>query len=160
MPDYKIREALPQDLEGLYAVFGLADQLHRQAHPEIFREVDDPADIKDFLMVGIRAEEAAILVADADGEIIGALIGWVRQTSDNPLLVQRTYISLDNLVVAEKYRHHGVGRALMDSLHQWAQARGLKDIHLTVWDFNQGAQAFYRELGYEMLSHRMRKELP
>ena len=53
----------------------------------------------------------------------------------------------------------GIGKALMEHIHLWAEERGLKQIQLTVWDFNKGAQEFYKNLGYEMLHHRMRKEL-
>ena len=160
MSAYQIREAQVQDLEGVYAVFSLADSLHRQAHPEIFREALDPNNIKDFLHASIQAEDSGVFVAEESGEIIGAIIAWVRQARDIPVLVQRTYVSIDNLVVAEGSRQRGVGKSLMEQIHLWAQGCGVKDIELTVWDFNQGAVAFYDKLGYVMLRHRMRKVLP
>ena len=163
MPDYKIRTALRSDLDAIYTIFSQADTLHREAHPEIFRKVDDPAEIKDFLLTGIKSDDAVIFVADLSGDtrgdIIGAVIAWVRHTPDVPLLVPRVYLSVDNLIVDEKYQHQGVGKALMERVHEWASARALKTIHLTVWDFNQGALTFYEKLGYKMLHHHMQKEL-
>ena len=100
-----------------------------------------------------------IFVAEASGGIIGAIIAGMRQSAEISLLVKRTYISIDNLVVVEEYREQGVGQALMGQVHLWAQKSGVKEIQLTVWDFNQGAIAFYKKLGYQMLHHRMRKEL-
>ena len=160
MSEFTVRSALPKDLERLYQIFRLADKLHRQAHPEIFREVHDPAEIKDYLLLCIQSDDAAVFVAELNVEIIGAVIAWERQTHDIPMLIKRTFVSVDNLVVVEGCRNMGVGQSLMDRVHLWAQTRGLKEIQLTVWDFNEGAQAFYKKLGYEMLHHRMRKELP
>ena len=158
--NFLIRAAEPMDLEAVYAVFSLADTLHREAHPEVFKEASDPADIKDYLSAGIQSEDAAVFVADDQDKIIGAVIASIRQTPDISLLVQRTFVSVENLVVAEESRQQGIGLALMERIHLWAAERGLKQIQLTVWDFNEAAQAFYKKLGYEMLHHRMAKELP
>jgi ribosomal protein S18 acetylase RimI-like enzyme len=159
MSAYQIREAQLQDLEGIYAVFSLVDTLHCQAHPEIFQKAANPDDIKDFLLAGIQAEESVVFVAEDAGEIIGAINAWIRLTPEIPVLVERTYVSVENLVVAERYRQQGIGQALMEQIHFWAQAHGLREIQLTVWDFNQGAVEFYEKLGYQMLHHRMRKVL-
>jgi len=160
MPDCCIRAALPRDLEVVYAVFSLADNLHRRAHPEIFKQAEDPKEIKDYLLTAIRSEDAAVFVADVGGEIIGAVLAWARHTSENPVLVPRTYASVENLVVLEGFRQRGVGSALMARIHLWAKVHGINRVYLTVWEFNEGAQAFYHELGYEMLHHRMYKEMP
>jgi diamine N-acetyltransferase len=163
MPDFIIRPAKRSDLDAIYAVFSLADTLHREAHPEIFQQADDPAEIKDFLLLAVQSDDAAVLVAELNegtgSSIIGAIIAQVRQTPDIPMLVPRTYVSVDNLIVTEKYQHLGVGQTLMEKIQAWAQSLGLNSIHLTVWDFNQRALAFYEKLGYQMLHHHMRKEL-
>ena len=82
MSDYEIRIALPADLEGVYTIFSLADDLHRQAHPEIFQEISDPKDTKDYLLTSIRSKDAVVFVAEDRGEIIGGILAWVRQTPE------------------------------------------------------------------------------
>ena len=159
MSNYEIRIALPQDLQGVYKIFSLADTQHRQAHPEFFRETPDPKDTKDFLLSSIRSKDAVVFVAEDCEQIIGGILAWVRQTPDRSVLVPRTYVSIENLVVANAFRHHGIGKALMEQIHLWSEEHGIQQIQLTVWDFNKCAQEFYKNLGYEMLNHRMRKEL-
>jgi len=159
MSSYLVRKASPQDLEDVYAVFSLADTMHREAHPEIFQKPSDISEIKDYLLASIKATDSLVFVAEASGEIIGVIIAEMRQTADISLLVKRTYISIDNLVVAKANREQGVGRALMEKVHKWAKEKNVTEIQLTVWDFNDGAIAFYRKLGYQMLHHCMRKEL-
>ena len=154
-----IREAHPQDLEGIYAIFSLADALHREAHPEIFQVTTQISSIKSYLLDAILADDGVIFVGEVQGEVIGAIIAWVRQPADYPILKKRNFVSVDNLVVAVDYREMGVGKALMEKIHLWAQNRQIKEIQLTVWDFNAEAIAFYEKLGYHALHHRLRKEL-
>jgi GNAT superfamily N-acetyltransferase len=134
--------------------------MHREAHPEIFQEAADPSEIKDYLLSGIKAKDTVIFVAEKSGKIIGAIIAGLRQSAEISLLVKSTYVSIDNLVIIEEYRKQGVGQALMEQIHHWAQEWDIKYVQLTVWEFNQDAIAFYEKLGYQMLHHRMRKELP
>jgi ribosomal protein S18 acetylase RimI-like enzyme len=47
----------------------------------------------------------------------------------------------------------------MERAEEWARAKGATSIELNVYAFNEIAQRFYRELGYEILSHRMTKAL-
>jgi ribosomal protein S18 acetylase RimI-like enzyme len=160
MSDYLIREAVPSDLDGVFAVFTLADKLHRDAHPEVFRKPENPDDVKDYLLSAIQEIEAVVFVAEVQEEIVGAILAWQRQSAEISLLVKQIYLSVENLVVAENWRGQGIGQALMAQVHCWAQEQKIKYIQLTVWEFNQGAIAFYEKLGYQMLHHRMRKELP
>ena len=47
----------------------------------------------------------------------------------------------------------------MDAAHQWARARGLTRVELNVYEFNEGARAFYAALGYETLSRKLGRSL-
>lgn len=160
MNEYTIRKAMADELETLYAIFSLTDSLHQKAHPEIFQEISDPSDIKDYLLSRVKADDAVVFVAENQGRIIAAIIAAIHQTRDFSLLIPQTFVSVENLVVAEEFRQQGIGLALMKHVHLWVEERGIKQIQLTVWDFNEGALSFYENLGYKMLHHRMRKELP
>jgi ribosomal protein S18 acetylase RimI-like enzyme len=155
----KIRTASPSDLDGVYQVFLLSDNLHRQAHPEIFQQTHEPESTKEYLINAIKSEDAAVLIAEHHGEIIGGILAWVRQTPNNPVFVPRTYLNIDNLVVAQEFRRQGVGSALMEHIQHWSEERGIEQIQLNVWDFNKAAHEFYKNLGYLTLHCQMRKDL-
>jgi len=159
MSEYILRKAVQLDLEDVYKIFNLADAQHRLAHPEIFKQFYDPQDTKDYLLTSIKSKDAVVFLAEYRSEIIGGILAWVRQTPEISVLIPRTYVSIENLVVAKTFRHQGVGKSLMEHIHLWSKERGIQKIQLTVWDFNDSAQEFYKNLGYQMLHHRMRKDL-
>ena len=160
MTDFKVRKALSGDLDGIYSTFSLADLMHLKAHPEVFQKPADPSGIQEYILMGIQAEDAIVFVAEVNDEIIGAVIAVIRQTPEISVLVPGSYVSVENLVVAKESRKLGVGRALMEAIHLWAQEHNLNQIQLTVWDFNKDARIFYEKMGYKMLHHRMRIVLP
>ena len=47
----------------------------------------------------------------------------------------------------------------MRKAEEWAAGRGASPIDLNVYEFDQGAQAFYKHLGYTTLSRKMSKTL-
>jgi ribosomal protein S18 acetylase RimI-like enzyme len=47
----------------------------------------------------------------------------------------------------------------MAAAERWAAERGLSEIELSVWEFNQSALAFYQELGYVTERRKMRRVL-
>lgn len=52
------------------------------------------------------------------------------------------------LAVAERTRHHGLGRALMQAAEQWCGERGVARLNLMVRADNAAAAGFYARLGY------------
>ena len=83
----------------------------------------------------------------------------LRDASDIPIMVSRTYATVGTLVVKSGFRRLGVGRALMERGHQWARAKGASQVELGVWEFNKGAKAFYERLGYHTASRKMCRAL-
>jgi len=54
------------------------------------------------------------------------------------------------IAVHRAERGQGVGRTLMERLHEEAQARGATQVRLTVYADNEPARRLYEELGYEL----------
>jgi len=98
-----------------------------------------------------------VFVAEADGQMIGAVHLVIRETPDIPILVPRRYAMIDNLIVRQAFRRSGVGKALMEQAQRWARQKGAQQIELNVWEFNESAIAFYKTLGYKTSSSKMSK---
>lgn len=72
----------------------------------------------------------------------GKLVGIVTEHQQEP------YGHMVGMVVDEAYRGHGIGRALLERLIEWAQSRHLKYLNLSVFPHNERARALYRSCGF------------
>ena len=48
----------------------------------------------------------------------------------------------------EACRGQGLGKALMDTVRNYAVQIGVESLELNVWNFNKSAAAFYEHLGF------------
>ena len=91
----------------------------------------------------IRAPNVNVLVARVHENIAGFAI--MRYGDDDA--------HLDLLAVAPPYRRAGVGRQLLQWLEKCAVVAGIFSVGLEVRADNEGAQLFYKRMGYRPLAH-------
>lgn len=93
----------------------------------------------------IDNEHGCIFVAEHAGNIIGMCTGQltVSTAEGGPALL------VEDVVVAEEWRSHGVGRRLMDELTRWAYKSGATRMQLLADKSNTGALGFYADTGWK-----------
>lgn len=127
-----IRLARPDDREDIWRLLG---DLAISFTPD--RACFDPA-----LDATLRAPDTLAVVADVpDTGVVGYLIASCRTT----LFANGPEVWVAELIVDERLRRSGVGRALMTSAESWARERGATRASLAT----SRAHDFYRALGYE-----------
>lgn len=91
----------------------------------------------------------------------GAILGWVHAYEAPSLLSDRT-VEIGGLVIDEKCRRKGIGKALMDAVEAWARDRGFDEVLLATRIDRVDAQEFYQALGYGFVhtTHFLVKSLP
>jgi ribosomal protein S18 acetylase RimI-like enzyme len=154
-----IREATPFDYENLGELFDEADKLHRDHLADRFQKPKGPARDKAFILGLLADRTVEIFVVEGNGKLLGLVQAAVKDSPPLSIFVPRCYVVVDTLVVKEDFRQQGIGQKLMDKVHQWAISRGASEVELNVYEFNQEAMAFYRQLGYETISQKMSKPL-
>lgn len=102
---------------------------------------------------------AAVFLARQDGQPVGTVQVRIYDTSDQSMMLVRRRAYVEDLVVDERCRRQGVGRALMEAATEWAEDRGVSQVVLTVWQGNEAAQHLYRELGYREINSVMARDL-
>jgi ribosomal protein S18 acetylase RimI-like enzyme len=157
--DIAIREAKERDYAALCAIIDQVDRIHQNALPARFKNSGGPSRELEYVVNAIRSSEVGLFVAQKNGYLVGLVHVVIRTVHDIPILVPRRYAVVENLAVTEEHRRGGIGLALMERAEEWARAKGATSVELNVYAFNRVAQRFYRQLGYEILSHRMTKPL-
>lgn len=95
-----------------------------------------------FIAELIRAEEAAVLVAEADEQVVGnALVMSDRDVSSR-------HVGVLSITVAEAWRDVGIGTALVAATQDWVRRRGLSRLALSVFPDNARAIAVYTRAGF------------
>ena len=105
-------------------------------------------DERRYLRAVRRHPDAAVFVAELDGEVAGRL-----SLGRDPHPASRHVADL-GLMVAADARRQGVGRALLEAAVEWARGAGIRKLELHVFPWNEAAIALYDAFGFEREGYR------
>ena len=91
----------------------------------------------------IESHDACVLVADADGELVGFCTGY--QDLHSVRFGYRVWV--EDLAVDPNHRSRGVGKALLDAAKSWARERGATHLELDSAEARTDAHRFYEREG-------------
>ena len=157
--EVSIRKATAEDYNALCELFDEVDALHRGNLPHIFQKPNGPVREHDYYWGLITDENVGLFVAEVGEKLVGFVHSVIRDAPAIPVFVPRRYAIVDSIGVKSEFQNHGIGRMLMDTVHEWAIAKGATAIELNVYEFNKTAIAFYQRLGYETRSRKMGRTL-
>ena len=138
--NFKIRKGQQNDMP---SVFKLIQEL------AIYEKEPDAVHITvdDLITHGFRENpQFNIFVAEVEGEIIGMALFYNRFSTWDGLSLH-----LEDLIVTEACRGKGIGKALYDSVLDFAIKAGKKRVEWVVLDWNTPAVEFYKSTGATML---------
>ena len=140
----KVRQATPEDVPALVALFQELDRMQSDwrvftPRPGFYDEVG----LK--YREAMSTENAVVLVAEDEGEIVGMAYGEIRIPSR---FSDERALELSGVVVRTGYRGRGVGRALVQEAARFAGELGVEWVELKTFAPNQGAMAFWEGLGF------------
>jgi RimJ/RimL family protein N-acetyltransferase len=142
-----VRRAEPGDAQGL-KVLGDAVGAEPEGWLVTTNGWRDVADERRYLRAIRRYPNAAVFVADDDGEIVGRL-----SIARDQHPASRHVADL-GLMVAESHRRRGIGTALLKAAVDWAGRAGVTKLELHVFPWNTGAIALYEQFGFEHEGYR------
>jgi ribosomal protein S18 acetylase RimI-like enzyme len=129
-----IREGTPVDGEGVAQLIAeLADSIGETASPSA-----------DYVDTYLGFPGSRIFLAEQGGQVVGMLSFSIRPN----LYHSESCCLVDEVVVAEKARGKGVGKALVQRLLLFAKEAGCAEASLSVMPGNTRAREFYRSLGF------------
>jgi len=165
-PPLTVREANLDDAATIARLSNVVQGLHYGAFPERFHEPDQARVEQVYRQMlasngtAATAQTRAWLGVDDNDEAVGYVLAVLRERPENAFTKAIRWIELDQISVLDDARGLGAGRLLAASVVEWAQGSGVELLELSVWDFNEGARAFFSSLGFEPLWHRQSLRLP
>lgn len=159
---YRLRLAKSTDHPAACRLYAEADALHARERPDRFQPTNQPARSQRLFHAHLADPDQALFVAEVDGDVVGLVRVQALErleVPDVPALTPRRYAMVQELVVAQTHQRRGIATRLMTKAHRWARDRGLTEIGLNVYDFNQPALRLYKKLGYSPDSRRLSRSL-
>lgn len=142
-----VRLAKKEELERVNEIRKMVNDVHVLGRPDIFKAGFND-ELKNFIYEIWNDENKDIIIAERDGVICGfACIHYVDKP-ESPFMKARKFYDVDEFGVDVKFRRQGVGTEIINFIRQDAKKRGFDKVELNMWEFNEGALAFYEAVGF------------
>lgn len=153
-----IRFAREEELEKVNELRKEVNDVHVEGRPDIFKPGFD-AVLRDYIYEIWKDPNKDIVVAERDGEICGVAVLNCIYKPENPFMLARDFMDVDEFCVAEKYRRQGVATEMIEFIKKYAKDKGFQKLELNMWEFNEGALKFYESAGFETYRRYMEIKL-
>ena len=157
--DATIRRAGPADLRPLGELGALLMRTHYDFDARRFMAPGYDAEGGYAWFLGTQLEDpnAAIFIAERDGEIIGYVYAGIEPQSWKELRDECGYIH--DVAVHERGRGMGIASKLIEAAAEWLASRGMPRVVLCTAAKNTKAQRLFERLGFRRTMIEMTREL-
>jgi len=139
--DFIIRPATPDDVPMIFELIKALAEYEQLSHTV----TGDAQTLKQHVF-GTRPYAEAI-VAECQKQVVGFALFF----SNYSTFLTQPGIHLEDLFVLPDFRGNGIGKALITSVAELAVERDCGRLEWSVLDWNEGAIAFYRNIGASIL---------
>ena len=143
-----IRKANKSDIKRIIELLHQVNMVHHVIRPDLFKPYTTKYDERE-LKTLLNDNSKPIFVFD-DGEVRGYAFCQVSEVRDDKLLQDVKTLYIDDICVDEAARGKHVGKALYEHVCDYARAIGCYHITLNVWDGNDAALSFYKNMGMKV----------
>ena len=143
-----IRKATPKDIKRIIELLHQVNMVHHVIRPDLFKPYTTKYNEQE-LEILLKDDSKPIFVFD-DNEVKGYAFCQITEVRDNLLLEDNKTLYIDDICVDEQARGQHVGKALYEHVRDYARSIGCHNITLNVWEGNDPALSFYRNMGMQM----------
>ena len=155
----KIRNAEEKDIARINELLVQIGGMHHDARPDIFNPAT-PKFSADDLKEMLDSSERFIFVAVDESDVVqGHLFCHIRESDGQGVIAKIKTLWIEDLCVDEKVRGLGIGALLFDAAEKFAKEQQCGSITLNVWNFNEGAKAFYERIGMNIQRYTLEKNI-
>jgi ribosomal protein S18 acetylase RimI-like enzyme len=143
-----VRQADPSDQGVLMKCFVTLQEYERSLEANRAEAALVAKQYVESLLSRCARDEAQILVAEINSQVVGFIGVVPHHTSQNILERDQEMAYITDLIVLAEYRGHGIGRRLLREAEEYAAGLGARRMRIGVLAANSAAHALYRDAGY------------
>ena len=143
-----IRKANTKDIQRIIELLHQVNMVHHVIRPDLFKPHTTKYNELE-LEALLDDEDKPIFVFD-DAMVLGYAFCQVSEVKGTQLLEDIKTLYIDDICVDENARGKHVGKALYEYVRDYAKSIGCNNITLNVWEGNDAALQFYRNMGMKV----------
>ena len=142
----EIRFAEIKDVPGILELLKQVGQVHHEGRPDIFRAGAQKYGASQVISM-LNKPRNPIFVAVEKGVVTGYCFCMIKIHEKDPVIADYKELYIDDLCIDESCRGQHIGKKLYETACRYAKQQGCRSVTLNVWSCNEGAMAFYQNLG-------------
>ncbi len=150
-----IRRAKEQDIPRIDDLLLQVLTVHHDIRPDLFKADCRKYNDREILALIEDDLRPVFVYEDDDGVVQGYAFCVLEQHPGNNILTDIKTLYIDDLCVDEGRRGEGIGRQLYEYVKQYAKNQGCYNLTLNMWEGNDDAIRFYRNLGLKPYKYGM-----
>jgi ribosomal protein S18 acetylase RimI-like enzyme len=143
-----IRKANKGDIQRIIELLHQVNMVHHVLRPDLFKPYTTKYNEQE-LEAMLDDDSKPIFVND-EGTVLGYAFCQITEVKSNQLLEDIKTLYIDDICVDENARGKHVGKALYEYVRDYAKAIGCNNITLNVWEGNEPALHFYKNMGMQV----------
>ena len=152
-----VRKANKNDIGRIIELLHQVDMVHHEIRPDLFKP--NTTKYNEQELEALLDNDSKPIFVFEDGKVLGHAFCLITEVRDDKLLQDIKTLYIDDICVDEKARGNHVGKALYEYVHNYALSIGCNNITLNVWEGNDPALSFYRNMGMKVQKTTMEMRL-
>ena len=152
-----IRRANKNDIPRIIALLHQVNMVHHVIRPDLFKPHTTKYNEEDLATL-LNDNNMPVFVYD-DGMVLGYAFCKISEVRGNQLLEDIKTLYVDDICVDENARGKHIGKSLYEYVVEFARSIECNNITLNVWEGNDPAIHFYKNMGMQVQKTTMEVRL-
>lgn len=153
-----IRLADTRDINEITELLLQVQKIHSDTRPDLFKDGGKKYNDLELEEI-IKDSQTPIFVYEQDNKVVGYVFCIITNHHDETSFCDFKTLYIDDLCVDSNSRGNGIGTALYEYVLDYAKDIGCYNVTLNVWQGNDAAMKFYKDIGMKIQKIGMEKIL-
>ncbi|MBO6239961.1 MAG: GNAT family N-acetyltransferase [Butyrivibrio sp.] len=150
-----IRKAQITDIPRMITLLNQVLEIHAKIRPDIFVSGKTKYTVEQLEDILKDETRPVYIFADDNDECMGYCFCQIKDIPKAEFMAPIKILFIDDLCVDESKRGEHIGRKLFDHIKEEAKKLGCYEVTLNVWEGNDSAIAFYKNMNMKVKEYQM-----